>query len=102
MASHSVSGSQSVTSFSFELDNECSTTTCTSVGSTESNSDSITSRPSSLQFCQCSDSIEEPLLDSIEEPLPYSDEEPLIECFSCAQFYEPGYRCSKMCVIDIE
>jgi hypothetical protein len=118
MASHSDSGSKSDTSFSFEFGNECSTTTCSSVGSTQSSSESITSRPSSLQFCQCSasiedsmpdsiaealpDSVEEPLPDSIEVPQPDSDDEPMIECFSCAQFYEPGYRCSMMCVIDIE
>jgi hypothetical protein len=81
MASQLVLGYEFDTSEYFEIDNECNTTCCTSVGSTDSNSHSITSRPSSLQFCQYSD----------------SDEEPLLECPTCASFYELGSHCLRMC-----
>jgi hypothetical protein len=81
MASQLVLGYESDTSEYFEIDNECSTTCYTSVGSTDSNSHSITSRPNSLQFCLCSD----------------SDEEPLLEYPTCASFYKLGSHCPRMC-----
>jgi hypothetical protein len=86
MASQLVVGYESDTSEYVEIDNECSTSYCSSVGSTESNSDSITSRPSSIQLCQCSD----------------SDEESLLECPKCGSFYELGSHCLRMCEQNIE
>jgi hypothetical protein len=81
-----VLGYESDTSEYVEIDNECNTTCCSSIGFIDSNSHCITSRPSSLQFYQCSD----------------SDEEPLLECPSYASFYELGSHCPRMCEPNIE
>jgi hypothetical protein len=86
MASQLVLGYEFDTSEYVEIDNECSTTCCSSVGSTDSNSHSITSRPSSLQFYQFNN----------------SDEEPLLECPTCALFYKLGSHCPRMCEPNLE
>jgi hypothetical protein len=86
MASQLVLEYESDTSEYVEIDNEYSTTCCSSVGSTESNSHSITSRPSSIQFYQCTD----------------CNEEPLLECPTCGSFYELGSHCPRMCEHNIE
>jgi len=86
MASQSVViAYESDTSEFIVIDDECSTITSSSVGSTDSNFPCITSSPSSLQFCQYSN----------------SDEEPLLECLSCASFYELGTHCPKICDLDM-